>query len=419
MKPISAAETIRTSKATQAVNAASKDIICYKNISIYFVELPATPANFREKFPRGYPVSRPTKEHILDLKAAVQQSEPSGQTPVLSLRISSKLSKLLRNTSVSEQSGTQNAREKTSSRLRSMLQRQISRTPFVRLNFHSSAQERNYRRSSKKPSTDPAEERLDRPDTIVVSDPPPKDENIHQDAGLIPQLPKSPETHLGPDNLHIGQENDARVPPRPIIDPRIRGSIRHDFDHRPRRRNTELEHNLELQEHDKKYLEQLVQWYPPKGLRPTITPPSALMSASYVSHGDSFGPGVGIPSLYPSEAMESIPPPLSEAAAQMESREESISKIAPYWTAARVRLFLEELDFSTAWIQTFESLDIHGSTFLELGSGHGGRGNFGFMHQQVYPKLAKICSEDGTGWDQAREREEGKRLRRLIRRISN
>src|SRR5450432_2591340 len=39
------------------------------------------------------------------------------------------------------------------------------------------------------------------------------------------------------------------------------------------------------------------------------------------------------------------------------------------------------------------------------------------MHQQVYPRLAKECSASGTGWDQAREREEGKRMRRLIRGI--
>lgn len=39
------------------------------------------------------------------------------------------------------------------------------------------------------------------------------------------------------------------------------------------------------------------------------------------------------------------------------------------------------------------------------------------MHQQVYPSLARECTRSGTGWDQAREREEGKRMRRLIRGI--
>ena len=39
------------------------------------------------------------------------------------------------------------------------------------------------------------------------------------------------------------------------------------------------------------------------------------------------------------------------------------------------------------------------------------------MHQLVYPRLARECSKSGTGWDQARERDEGKRMRRLIRKI--
>jgi mitogen-activated protein kinase kinase kinase len=82
-----------------------------------------------------------------------------------------------------------------------------------------------------------------------------------------------------------------------------------------------------------------------------------------------------------------------------------------------VILWLREHNFSQDWISTFIFLNIHGSIFLELGSGHGGRGNFGMMHQQVYPRLAKECSNSGTGWDQGREREEGKRLRGLIRAI--
>ena len=39
------------------------------------------------------------------------------------------------------------------------------------------------------------------------------------------------------------------------------------------------------------------------------------------------------------------------------------------------------------------------------------------MHQIVYPRLARECSKSGTGWDQSRERDEGKRMRRLIRYI--
>jgi hypothetical protein len=87
------------------------------------------------------------------------------------------------------------------------------------------------------------------------------------------------------------------------------------------------------------------------------------------------------------------------------------------WTIDHVLLWLAIKQFSKDWQETFKYLNICGPLFLELGSGHGGRGNFVMMHQQIYPYLAKECSSSGTGWDQVREREEGKRMRRLIRGI--
>ncbi|KAF4443402.1 STE/STE11/BCK1 protein kinase [Fusarium austroafricanum] len=41
----------------------------------------------------------------------------------------------------------------------------------------------------------------------------------------------------------------------------------------------------------------------------------------------------------------------------------------------------------------------------------------GNSNQQVYPKIARECTDSGTSWGQPREREEGKRMRRLIRSI--
>lgn len=61
---------------------------------------------------------------------------------------------------------------------------------------------------------------------------------------------------------------------------------------------------------------------------------------------------------------------------------------------------------------------MHGADFLDLGRGNNGRGNFGMMHQVVYPRLAKECTKSGTKWDPGRERDEGKRMRRLVRRIA-
>lgn len=89
------------------------------------------------------------------------------------------------------------------------------------------------------------------------------------------------------------------------------------------------------------------------------------------------------------------------------------------WPLDRVILWLEDNGFSSDWRETFKALNISGSMFLDLGNGHGGRGNFGLMHQQIYPRLAQECSSSGSGWDQTRERDEGKRLRRLIRKIKN
>ncbi|GLB08792.1 hypothetical protein AtubIFM57258_004701 [Aspergillus tubingensis] len=87
------------------------------------------------------------------------------------------------------------------------------------------------------------------------------------------------------------------------------------------------------------------------------------------------------------------------------------------WPLDRVLQWLANNGFSTDWQETFRSLEIQGADFLELGHGSNGRPNLGKMHQVVYPHLAKVCEASGTPWDQIREREEGKRMRRLIKKI--
>ncbi|KAG9249142.1 BcBCK1, mitogen-activated protein kinase [Calycina marina] len=231
----------------------------------------------------------------------------------------------------------------------------------------------------------------------------------------------------------------------------------------------------------------------------SIPPPPAnehQMSATYIPHGDSFGPGVGIPgfgrsepSFYRGDSSEfsavsetsrtsrntdgtGLTTPMDDGGSyysndryqsQISSRHNNShlpdynspsqsgpptvtgfgtqptnrgpqnvinqhaaantptspisSDASAKWSMDRVLIWLANNQFSNDWQETFKSLNIYGSVFLELGSGHGGRGNFGMMHQQVYPRLAKECSNSGTGWDQAREREEGKRMRKLIRNI--
>ena len=101
-----------------------------------------------------------------------------------------------------------------------------------------------------------------------------------------------------------------------------------------------------------------------------------------------------------------------------ESFTHSASEPAAYWTMDMVQKWLVLNGFSRDWQDTFRSLGLEGQRFLELGHAHGGRGNFGLMHNFVYPALAKECMKNGTGFDQARERDEGKRLRRLVRKLT-
>ncbi|CAJ2509126.1 Uu.00g141520.m01.CDS01 [Anthostomella pinea] len=179
----------------------------------------------------------------------------------------------------------------------------------------------------------------------------------------------------------------------------------------------------------------------------------ALVSATYIPGGDSYGEGVGIPGFFPddsstySAASQSTWPsasyisgnstaittpaedggPRGLYANAFQNRMTSTTsnstvansevppEMAAKWPLDHVLLWLAANGFSKDWQETFKGLNIHGSHFLELGSQRGGRGNFGMMHQVVYPRLIQECTASGTGWDPTRERDEGKRMRRHIR----
>lgn len=178
------------------------------------------------------------------------------------------------------------------------------------------------------------------------------------------------------------------------------------------------------------------------------------MSATYIPGADTYGEGVGIPGLgfddistWSATSQNSWLTQQSSAGSfgTINTSETAIStpidgnahnrgnsttsnatttsasgispELAAQWPLDRVLSWLQANNFSKDWILTFRALDLHGARFLELGSSHGGRGNFGMMHQQVYPRLAIECTNSGNRWDQTREREEGKRMRRLIRSI--
>ncbi|ROW15783.1 hypothetical protein VPNG_02108 [Cytospora leucostoma] len=173
---------------------------------------------------------------------------------------------------------------------------------------------------------------------------------------------------------------------------------------------------------------------------------------TYIPQGDTFGEGVGIPglgmdegatwpatsqnpwlggngSLGPTNASDTATSTPIDAYGSHNRGNSTTSnatsngaagippELAAQWPLDRVLDWLQANNFSNDWRSTFRALDLHGSRFLEVGSANGGRGNFGMMHQLVYPRLASECISSGTGWDQPREREEGKRMRRLIRSI--
>ncbi|EAQ83214.1 hypothetical protein CHGG_09618 [Chaetomium globosum CBS 148.51] len=178
---------------------------------------------------------------------------------------------------------------------------------------------------------------------------------------------------------------------------------------------------------------------------PPPPPPSEQMSATYIPQGDTYGEGVGIPGLgFAEDGIHWAPAGLNSAAAtpldESSGRERLYAaaigtrvlsnvsnastvissvplELAAQWPLDRVLAWLRANNFSKDWQETFQLLNIHGVQFLELGSSHGGRGNFGMMHQQVYPLLAGVCRKNGGVWEQPREREEGKRMRRLIRSV--
>ena len=78
------------------------------------------------------------------------------------------------------------------------------------------------------------------------------------------------------------------------------------------------------------------------------------------------------------------------------------------WPLERVLRWLSANSFSNKWVETFEALDIHGSSFLYLGSTFTTK-----MEDEIYPMLRDRVVRHNQLWDQTREQEEGKRLQRL------
>lgn len=99
------------------------------------------------------------------------------------------------------------------------------------------------------------------------------------------------------------------------------------------------------------------------------------------------------------------------------SVEDPAANLNAQWSLDQVVLWLSKNSFSQDWQEAFRYLNLSGAHFLEIGKSQGGKGGIGMLHQVIYPQLAKICMASGRGWNQKRERDEGKRMRRLVRMI--
>ena len=309
---------------------------------------------------------------------------------------------------------------------------------------------------------------------ISLPPPPPRPSAINSSHNMVPPPPPGPPpsaTNNAPTawTQQVWGRQQGYLPPPPPLGP---NQVGNQFAQHPAFRNNQ-----------------------PGSLAIPPPPPQneAVLSATYIPGGDSFGPGVGIPALYSHQQQEPTvqrdesfsysaaeakmladqrffngptsaispgnalpfsdhdnsaipqtplsryyPAPFPSNQAQTptsaiqdgnpptghrHTSSNNSAILSPsdpsfQWPLDRVLIWLAANGFSNDWQETFKGLDMHGTDFLDLGRGNGGRGNFGMMHQIVYPRLARECTKSGTGWDQGREREEGKRMRRLVRRIA-
>lgn len=124
----------------------------------------------------------------------------------------------------------------------------------------------------------------------------------------------------------------------------------------------------------------------------------------------------------PTATLQNPNPSPSHGSLYYREHSAGVTPVSPHdaglqWPMERVQSWLVQNGFSRDWQETFRALEISGNRFLEIGRGHGSKGNVAMMHQVIFPQLAKQCSKSGIGWDQSRERGEGQKLRRLVHAI--
>ncbi|KAF2166284.1 hypothetical protein M409DRAFT_23475 [Zasmidium cellare ATCC 36951] len=155
---------------------------------------------------------------------------------------------------------------------------------------------------------------------------------------------------------------------------------------------------------------------PPQNLIPPPTPTSAKQQKRLIAPANQT-------EQHTSPA-ETGRPPFDQVRSQtnetVSNRDHSSSGDTPAspqdqnWPAERVQIWLAAHNFSKEWQAAFQHLNVHGAQFLDIGRS-GGQRNIGFMPQTVLPQVARECTANGVVWDQQRERDEGRRLRKYVR----
>ena len=177
-----------------------------------------------------------------------------------------------------------------------------------------------------------------------------------------------------------------------------------------------------------------------------------LTSATYIPGTDSFGPGVGIPGLgshdfntsdydvgqnndlgqapdgsWLGDGGDADLPGYEAAVASSNNRQQPqvilrsppASGYSPEmeksWTTDRIQSWLSANGFSNTWQRAFKQLMISGAAFLDIGLANNGRGDFEKMHNHIYPALKHQCQLEGITFDSAKEKDEVKRIRKLVR----
>ncbi|KAK0301885.1 mitogen-activated protein kinase kinase kinase, partial [Friedmanniomyces endolithicus] len=161
--------------------------------------------------------------------------------------------------------------------------------------------------------------------------------------------------------------------------------------------------------------------YPPPA--PTAGRQKAIMAPAKETQ-ETPSPAVQPQNPYPLHGAASSRADYTEEAAPQGNGEHFSSGDTPAspqdqkWPLERVQIWLAAHSFSKEWQAAFQHLNVYGNRFLDIGrAAAGGQHNSGFMPRTVLPQVARECTAGARMWNEPKEREESRRIRRLVRSV--